>query len=151
MALTLRLAAVAPPTGLKLVPPGASTYHWTVGAGAPVAADVNVTEPLATTDWLSGLRVMVGVVALVREKLSAAVAPAAAAVTVYGPPAVALAVTLTLAEPLAATGAGLADVKAALAPEPGAVKLTRPPATGSPSLFGVTVTVSGLGKSVPGW
>ena len=82
---------------------------------------------------------------LVSEKLGEPLAPLVAAVTLYGPPAVPLALAEALAEPpMMATGL---KAKVALAPAPGAVKVTRPPFTGSPKEL-ETFTTSELAKAV---
>ena len=86
---------------------------------------------------------------LVSEKLSV-VRPVDAAVTVYGPPAVAFAVNGALATPealVATVMVAVALLKTPDAPEAGAVKMTLTPDTGLlPASF--TVTASGLANAV---
>ena len=53
-----------------------------------------------------------------------------------------------LAAPEAMVAAAGLEAKLALAPEAGAVKVTRPPSTGSPACTGATVSASGLAKAV---
>src|SRR5262249_38180948 len=81
-----------------------------------------------------------------------AVPPLAAAVTVYGPPALAFAVAVTLAMPLAIV-AGLPVTVADAPPTGVTVKVTTPPSTGSlygaAACFAVTLTTSGEEKAVP--
>src|SRR6516225_11386933 len=73
--------------------------------------------------------------------------PVAEALTVKLPVAP-WAVAVTLAWPLEPIGAGL-GLKLAKAPEEGAVKVIRPPATGSTALLALTDTTSGLAKAAP--
>ena len=56
----LSVGEVAPGTLLKVAPPLVLTNHWTVGAGWPVAAAVNVAVDPAATVWLTGFVVTVG-------------------------------------------------------------------------------------------
>src|SRR5271157_5632646 len=81
------------------------------------------------------------------RKNDAGKAPAVAAVTAYGPPAMPLAVAVTDAVPDAIL-TGFEELSVAEAPLPGTVNVTTPPSTGSPGFFGVTVTCSGLGNAV---
>ncbi len=88
--------------------------------------------------------VMVGQT-FVSEKFTA-VAPFALAATVYGPPTVALAVTVPDVPVPLAIVAGLPAI-VALAPLPGGVNVTSPPLTGSLKAL-VTVTLKGLVNAV---
>ena len=83
---------------------------------------------------------------LVRAKFTGMDTPGVMAATLYGPPAVPLAVAVTLAVPPEIV-AGL-PLMAALAPLPGGVNVTVPPFTGSPALFAVTVKPNGLVKAL---
>src|SRR5579884_629897 len=82
---------------------------------------------------------------LVRLNVADVLPPATLAVTVYGPPAVPLAVAVTPVSPLASVGAGL--VRVALAPETGGVKVTVAPLTGL-LLLSVTFTTRGAENCV---
>ena len=73
--------------------------------------------------------------------------PGRLAVTLYGPPTVALAVAVVCALPLASMLA-MAGTRLALAPLPGAVNVTWPPSTGSAALLAVTLAMSGWVKAV---
>jgi hypothetical protein len=57
---------VAPGTSLKVAPPSVLTCHWTVGAGLPLAAAVNVAVLASQTAWLEGFVVTAGAVFTVR-------------------------------------------------------------------------------------
>ena len=83
---------------------------------------------------------------LIRENVSGA-APAAVAVTGYGPPGMPLAVAVTDAAPEVIV-AGPDGLSVAEAPLVGVVKDTTPPSTGSPGLFGVIVTCNAFGNAV---
>src|SRR5271157_1682613 len=83
---------------------------------------------------------------LVREN-DTVEAPGVATVTSYGPPAVPLAVAVTEAVPEAIV-TGTDGLSVAEAPLAGGAKVTTPPSTGSPELFGVTVTCSAFGNAV---
>ena len=71
-------------------------------------------------------------------------APAVAAVTEYGPPGTALAVAVTVAMPEAIV-TGPDGLNVAEAPLEGGGEVTTPPSTGSPGLFGVTLTAAPSG------
>jgi len=85
----------------------------------------------------------------VSEKFAAVTTPATVAVTVYGPPAVPLAVNVAeVATPLAfVTAVFTPPAKLPLAPVPGAVNVTVTPETGFPPLS-FTVATSGAAKAV---
>src|SRR5664279_1349500 len=88
-------------------------------------------------------------VVLVREKLTV-VRPVEAADTLYGPPAVALAVNEAEATPFASVGTVMVAVlfeKTPLAPDAGAVNTTLTPLTGLLPAS-LTVTASALAKAV---
>jgi hypothetical protein len=59
-AMKLRVVEVAPPMLLKVPPPSVLTCHWTVGAGKPLAAAVNVAVVPAHTVWGVGWVVTAG-------------------------------------------------------------------------------------------
>jgi NADH:ubiquinone oxidoreductase subunit K len=136
---------------------------------APLAGGVNVTStpltglfPASVTVATSGAANAVLMVAFCPEPLVAAtlaagpalfvsekfadVAPVALATTLYGPPAVALAVkTAEVATPLALVVAVFTPpAKVPLAPAPGGVKVTSTPLTG---LFPASVTVATKGAA----
>jgi hypothetical protein len=59
-AVKLRVVEVAPPMLLKVPPPSVLNCHWTVGAGKPFAAAVNVAVFPAHTVWGVGWAVTAG-------------------------------------------------------------------------------------------
>src|SRR4051812_28053596 len=93
--------------------------------------------PVTPAGRVVGASVIVGG-RLVSEKV-AFVAPVVLAVTVYGPPAMKLAIPTAPACPEGRMGAVIADAWM-LAPVVGAVKMTCPPSTGSPAALAVTET-----------
>jgi hypothetical protein len=87
-----------------------------------------------------------GPIVLVSVNVRFGLAPLALAMTEYGPPMVALAVTE--AEAVVPPMVDVTEAGLMLAPEAGPVKVTTPPDTGS-ELALVTVTTNGLVKAVP--
>ena len=127
------------PASRLIVPvsPGANAMIWLPPRLAAMAsASRRVVKPCVSESAKVVTR-MAGM-PLLREN-DTGEAPAVAAVTEYGPPGTPLAVAVTVAVPEAIVtvpdGLNVAE-----APFAGAVKTTTPPSTGSPGLFGVTLT-----------
>jgi hypothetical protein len=105
----------------------ASVTVATKGAPNAVLIAVLCPEPLVTTTFAAGPTLFVS------EKFAGVATPATAAVTVYGPPAVAFAVNEAAATPDAFVATVIVAVlllKTPDAPDPGAVNVTFTPATG---------------------
>ena len=67
---------VAPPMLLQVLPPSVETCHWTVGAGVPEAAALNVTVVPETTLWPPGCDVTEGGVDTVNTAAAEVAEPA---------------------------------------------------------------------------
>src|SRR5204863_3978257 len=129
----------------------APSLNCTVPVGVPAK---EVTVAVKVTLWPKSdgfteeaTAVFVAALLLVRLNEAGDAMPDAVAFTLYGPPAVALAVAEMLAWPPALMTALPPPLRAALGPLAGAVKVTTPPVTGSPKAL-LTVATKGEANAV---